>query len=393
MEMPRLTQKLDVLFVVQGEGRGHMTQALALAQMLRGRGHRLAGAVVGASDRREIPAFFRDGLAARLHRVASPNFAAGADGRIRLGRTALRALGQWDRYAGSVDALADVVEAGEPDVIVNFYEGLVGVYAATRTSDVPIVAVGHQFMLDHPDYPFVPGQRGQRLAVRAYTRLVGQGAAARLALSFYDADLPDARARVVPPLLRSSLFRLFDRPSDGSLLVYLMEPSRAHELAAWSDRHPGVRVHCFSDVDPHDHSAALTFHALHGRRFLERMAVARGVVCTAGFESVSEAMWLGVPALMVPTPGHYEQRCNALDAQASGAGLALDTLDLDAFLDHLDHAPAPDPTAFRAWVAQAEGRVLGAIEEAAGLVPPVSGDGLAGPADVRVSPGPASASS
>ena len=384
MEMPRPIQRLDVLFVVQGEGRGHMTQALALAQMLRGRGHRVAGAVVGASERREVPGFFRDGLAARIHRVASPNFAAGDDGRIRLGRTVLRALGQWGRYAEAVGAIADVVEAAEPDVIVNFYEGLMGVYAATRTPDVPVVAVGHQFMFDHPAYPFAPGPRGQRLAMRSYTRLVGTGATARLALSFYDADLPGADARVVPPLLRSSLFRLFDRPSDGSLLVYLMEPSRARALAAWSDRHPGVRVHCFSDVAPHAHSPALTFHALHGRRFLERMAVARGVVCTAGFESVSEAMWLGTPALMVPTPGHYEQRCNAIDAAAAGAGLAAESLDLDAFLDHLDHAPPPDPDAFRTWVAQAEGRVLGAIEAAAGVSPPIGGDGLTRPVELAV---------
>ena len=378
-----------MLFVVQGEGRGHMTQALALAQMLRGRGHRVSGAIVGASARREIPAFFRDGLATRLDRVASPNFVAGADGQIRLGQTVLHALRDWSQYAPSIDAIDEVVDTVEPDVIVNFYEGLLGVYAATRGPDVPIVAVGHQFMFDHPDYPFAPGQRRQRLAVRTYTRLVAQGATSRLALSFYDAPSPNADTYVVPPLLRSSLFRLFDRPSDGSLLVYLMEPSRARELAAWSDRHPEVRVHCFSDVGAHDHSAALTFHALHGRRFLERMAVARGVVCTAGFESVSEAMWLGTPALMVPTPGHYEQRCNAGDAAAAGAGLAASDLDLDGFLDYLDHAPPPDPTAFRAWVSQAEGRVLGAIEEAAGLVPPVPGDAVPGdelgaPAVVRV---------
>ena len=41
------------------------------------------------------------------------------------------------------------------------------------------------------------------------------------------------------------------------------------------------------------------------------MGRCRGVVCTAGFESVSEAMWLGKPVCMAPTPGHYEQRCNA----------------------------------------------------------------------------------
>lgn len=377
--MLRSPHSLTVLFVVQGEGRGHMTQALALAQMLRRRGHTVAGAVVGESERRVVPDFFRNGLAARVHSIASPNFVAGPDGRIQLGRTVLKALRQWPRYAPSLETLEGVMDTVEPDVVVNFYEGLMGLYGAQRTVDVPVVAIGHQFMAEHPAYPLVPGQPAQRLAMQGYTRLAGYGADLRLALSFYDAPaMSDGRTQVVPPLLRSALFRLADRPTDGSLLVYLMEPRMARQLVAWSDRHPEVRIHCFSDVPAHAHSASLTFHDLHGQRFLERMAVARGVVCTAGFESVSEAMWLGVPALMVPTPGHYEQRCNAGDAAAAGAGLAADTLDLSAFLDHLENGPPPDPTPFRAWVAQAEGRIVGAIEEAAGLMAPVMGDGLAG---------------
>ncbi|MEO0557221.1 MAG: glycosyltransferase family protein [Bacteroidota bacterium] len=383
--MIRSRRSLTVLFVVQGEGRGHMTQGLALAEMLRRRGHQVVGAIVGVSARRDVPDFFRDGLATRIHCIASPNFVSGADGRIQLGQTVLHALGEWPRYAASVDAIGTLIEAIEPDVVVNFYEGMLGAYAARHTVDVPIVAVGHQFMFDHPSYPFASGQLVQRLAVRGFTRLAGQGADTRLALSFYDASpFSDGRTRVVPPLLRSALFELADRPTDGSLLVYLMEPRMARQLVAWSDRHPDVRIDCFSDVPAHEHSASLTFHALHGQRFLERMAVARGVVCTAGFESVSEAMWLGTPALMVPTPGHYEQRCNAGDAASVGAGLAAETLDLDAFIDSLENGPPPDPGPFRAWVSQAEGRIVGAIEEAAGLMPPIGGDGLATPVDVRL---------
>ena len=156
---------------------------------------------------------------------------------------------------------------------------------------------------------------------------------------------------VTPPLLRDSLMTLAGREKRDEILVYLMEPRLAPELAAWSDRRPGVRLHAFAPVEPHRHSPALTFHGLSGRAFLERMAVARGVVCTAGFETVSEAMWLGTPAFMVPTPGHYEQRCNAADAAAVGAGLVGESLDLDPFLEYLDHhahRPRPIPPVGRA---------------------------------------------
>ena len=383
-------RRLRVLFLVQGEGRGHMTQALALGEMLRQRGHAVVGAVVGASRRRELPSFFARGLGAPVETVESPAFVADKAGSIRPAATLVRALRNASGYGQSLDRIERAVDRHEPDVIVSFYEGLAGAYALLRVTDAPVVAVGHQFMMRHPAYPLQSGQPLQRSAMEAYTRLAGAGAATRLALSFYDApDQLGRGVRVAPPLLRRSLFALADRPCDGALVVYLMESAMAPALVAWSDRNPGVRLHVFSDAAPHAHSAALTFHGLSGKAFLEHMAVARGVVCTAGFESVSEAMWLGKPALMVPVPNHYEQRCNAADAAAAGAGLAAETLDLDPFLAYLD-AHRADPEPFRRWVARAEGRVVGAIEDAAGLPPLATGDGagdgLADASAVRVRP-------
>jgi uncharacterized protein (TIGR00661 family) len=350
-----------------------MTQALALGEMLRARGHTLAGALVGRSARRAVPGFFRDALGAPLWTVESPTFVAAPDGRIRAAATAWQAARDLPRLSARLDEIAAALDRAEPDVVVNFYEGLMGTFARLRVLDVPLVAVAHQFMADHPAYPLLPGQPAQRLALRGYTALAGAGARVRLALSFYDAPDPPAGVRVVPPLLRRQVFDIAGRGSDGSLLVYLMEPAMAAPLAAWSDQHPDVPVHCFSDAPARRHSPSLTFHALSGTRFLEHMARARGVVCTAGFESVSEALWLGKPALMVPVPNHYEQQCNAIDGARSGAGIAARHLDLDRFLDYLGGA-RPDPTRFRRWVASAEQRIVGAIEEAAGVPPPAEAE-------------------
>ena len=371
---------LRVLFAVQGEGRGHLTQALAAAEMLRAAGHTVVGALVG-TGRRGVPPFFADALGAPVGAVASPTFAAGRDGAIRPLATAVRALCGSRAWSASLDRLGGAIDRTEPDVVVNFYEALVGAYALTRPLDVPTVAVGHQFMMAHPQYPLAPGQPLQRAAVAAYTRLAGARAAVRLALSFYPAaDVPERRVRVVPPLLRADLFRLRRPPAEAlpktpRLLVYLMEPAFAARLAAWSDRTPGVAVDCFSDAPARVHSPRLRFHGLCGEHFLAHMARASGVVCTAGFESVSEAMWLGVPALMLPVPNHFEQRCNALDAAAASGGLAtagtLATFDaaLDAFTARLAGGAAYPTTAARTWTAEAAGRLVGAVEEAAGRVP------------------------
>lgn len=50
---------MKVIFVIQGEGRGHLTQALALKQMLLHEGHEVVKVLVGKSKNRVIPEFSR----------------------------------------------------------------------------------------------------------------------------------------------------------------------------------------------------------------------------------------------------------------------------------------------------------------------------------------------
>ena len=57
---------MKYLFIVQGEGRGHLTQAISLSQMLRRHGHEIVEVLVGKSSNREIPAFFLEKIGAKV---------------------------------------------------------------------------------------------------------------------------------------------------------------------------------------------------------------------------------------------------------------------------------------------------------------------------------------
>ncbi|MBS7399341.1 MAG: hypothetical protein SPE71_08985 [Prevotella sp.] len=48
---------MKVIFVIQGEGREHLTQALALKQMMEREGHEVVKMLVGKSKTRELPSF------------------------------------------------------------------------------------------------------------------------------------------------------------------------------------------------------------------------------------------------------------------------------------------------------------------------------------------------
>jgi hypothetical protein len=140
----------------------------------------------------------------------------------------------------------------------------------------------------------------------------------------------------------------------------------AGDIERWCAENPGVPVQCFYDKpgapDEEKKSPSLTFHKLHGEKFLQLMAGCRAVVCTAGFESVSEAAYLGKPVLMIPVQNHIEQFLNALDAVKAGIGINDSEFKLSRLL-------APDvPHAgqnFRDWVDSAESIAMDVVEKVA----------------------------
>lgn len=364
---------MNCLFVVQGEGRGHMTQALALATILRSAGHEVTGVLVGRSSRRDLPAFFVEKIGAPVYSFESPHFVADpANKAIRILPTVMRTVRSARQYRESLSILNTHFNRLRPDLVVNFYEPLLGLYYHRFRPAVPMVCVGHQYMVHHPAFPFPPGLPVDRFALARFTNLTAIGASRLLGLSFAPVEsLPEKNLAVMPPLLRAELFEQPHDIREPFFLAYILNAGYAEDIKRWHRANRNVVLHCFWDnrSAPHVYSSHgnLTFHQLNDQKFLSMMARCSGLICTAGFESVCEAMYLGKPVLMVPVESHYEQQCNALDAVAAGAGISSARFDIDRLLAF---APQYHPVeGFRQWVRSARRRFLDELEGIAGNSP------------------------
>lgn len=348
------------LFAIQGEGRGHLTQALSLAALLRRHGHEVVGVLVGRSPRRTLPAFFFDGIGAPVTEFEAPQFAFDKCNRgVSMVRTLLqnaspKRLIAFDR---SMRLIRRRIVELQPDRIVNFYELLTGLTVKRYGISVPMTGIAHQFLLNHASYTYSRHTGLQGLLLRIHARITAFGCSQLLGLSFRAMD-PDPRRRiqVVPPLLRNAALS-GDTRDDGFVLGYMVNNGFADDLRRWCAAHPQCRVHVFWDEptrpDTWQAEGQLVFHRLDDRLFADFMRRCRGYVTTAGFESVCEAMYHGKPMLLVPA--HIEQRINAADAAAAGAGIVADGFDLGRFAGYLDDRYVGPPPGFRRWVDSAEG--------------------------------------
>ncbi len=349
-----------VLFVVQGEGRGHMTQAIALRQMLEKNSYNVCGVIVGTSERRQIPQFFIEKFSGvSVHRVQSPNFITKNNRGINLPATAWHNFKRFRTYIKSAKFIRDQVEELQPDIIINFYEPLVGLYSKTtsKSKRPPIISIAHQYLGDHPLFEYPKGHAFDRYFLNRYTDLTASGSSRILALSF-DAmdDTHSEILKVVPPLLRKEVKQLTPSKS-GYFLCYLVNAGYRDEIENWHKQNPGILLHIFTDlstekefIEVHEN---LFFHKLSDTKFLEYMAGCNGLISSAGFESVCEAFYLDKPAFMVPVEGHFEQLCNGLDATRAGVGIYDEKFKISKFMNWLPTYKSKSES-FRKWENQSE---------------------------------------
>jgi len=342
-----------------------MTQAMAVKEMADAAGHQVVAVTLGVSSHRPVPAYFGSAMKVPVRQLPTLEFKYKDSRAVSNTATLLSAVANLPKYAHLVRQLEEIAHAAQPDVLINFFEPIAAFYALTRRQRPPVVAIGHQFMFQHPGYVRTPQLWKQLWSMKLYARLLG-ARATKLALSLYEApDVPAKRILVGPPILRKQLFGLKPNPAGNFTLVYLLNHGYAGQIIRWSDAHPQTRLHCFYDKPDapaeFEHSPALTFHKLDGEKFLRMMADCRNVVCTAGFESVSEAAWLGKPLLLVPVENHVEQMVNAMDAQQFGIALAETSFNLDRLAELPDQLPTET---FRAWLDSAPKKFFQAVEQA-----------------------------
>ncbi len=359
-------KKQKYLFIVQGEGRGHMTQAISLRDMLLRAGHTVCCVLVGKSKRREIPSFFFEKIQTEVLAFESPNFVTDKKGKaIQLLPTITENLKRTGFFLSNLKQIDQKVKEHAPDVIVNFYDLLGGLYSLLYRPAAEYICVGHQYLMLHPDFEFPKGKMIERILVQLNTKATSFRASKRLGLSFRAMpDFDRDRVKVVPPLLRKDVFEI-EPENKNYILAYMVNSGYGEEIIKWHEAHKELEIHCFWDkagvednYSPHEN---LTFHKLNDKIFLQYMKDCAGYVSTAGFESICEAMYLGKPVMMVPTEGQFEQECNAIDAIKSNAGISSKTFDISKLIEYLPkHTSVKEE--FGAWISKAEEIFLKELE-------------------------------
>ncbi len=331
-----MSEKKRFVLIVQGEGRGHLTQCIAMQDALVAAGHIVSRIIIGKTPHRKLPQFVYEKMHAPIASIESPTFVLDKKSKgIKISASILHNLLRVKRIRQSIKNLQSLIKEDNPHVIINFYDPVLSLLYFFKRPPFLIVSVAHQNIFLHPGYRFPAGHFFDRLGLKLFTRLNSHRAQLRIALSLYPLPaVPQKNIIVTAPLLRKEVFEQEIR-QENYLLVYLVNPGYLEDIEQWSRQNPEQLIHCFCDRDTKTDSELLTptlrWHRINDINFLDKLAGCSALVSTAGFETVAESMYFGKAALLVPVAGHFEQYCNAHDAEFAGTAI----FDTDFAIDRL----------------------------------------------------------
>jgi uncharacterized protein (TIGR00661 family) len=312
---------LKVLYAVQGTGNGHVARAQALLPLLTAQPFTtvdvlLSGTFVDVA----LPV-------APLFSYPGISFHYGKNGGINWFKTATQ--NNW------LALFRDILRApvAQYDLVINDFEP-VSAYAC-KIRRVPIVDVSHQAGVRHP-----------RAARPSWKDPVAEWVLAHFApaprcVGFHFQSFGNNyRTPVIRPAIRE-----LNQAVDGSVLVYL--PAFAPDvLEPVFSALPERTWHVFIRAGlVHPSSAKnVIWHTIDQEAFLDRLGRCSHVLCSAGFELPSEALFLGRQVAVIPIVGQFEQACNAQEAARLGV-CVLGGLHRPEDLDQLKHWLKADPLA------------------------------------------------
>ncbi len=286
---------MRILFAIQGTGNGHLSRAAQIYPYLSAYGQ--IDVLVSGTEHTLKPSF-----PVRFH-YKGLGFAFGHEGGIDFIKTYTDAR-IW-KFLKSVED----VPVRNYDLVINDFEPVTA--WACRLREVPIVSLSHQSALLKPGVPKpATSDLAAELVLRHY-------APATESVGFH---FKSYHQDIFTPVIKQELYLI--RPKQNNHFTVYLPAYAVDKLGQLLPVIKGMKWHIFARVSNRiELRPDISVFPIDSQAFVKSMSSSSGVLCGAGFETPAEALHLGIPLMVVPMRGQYEQACNATAIGKIGGGV------------------------------------------------------------------------
>jgi len=283
---------MKILYAIQGTGNGHLARATEIVPILK----TMADTdvlVSGTQSDLKVP-FKID------YRFSGMSFIVGQNGGIDILKTVQKMpLMQFGRDIRDLSV-------DQYNLIISDFEPVSAWVCKLRKRTC--IGLSHQNAVLHPSapQPEFSDSLGKLILKKYAPTTVKYG-------FNFKASYPD----IFPPVIRPAI-----RNSEATL-----KPHFTVYLPAYSDKQiqdvllkiPDITWEVFSKHSENEYRLGnVHFQPVSLERYTESLLSCTGLICTAGFESPAEAIFLGKKLCVIPMKDQYEQFCNAAYLKSMG---------------------------------------------------------------------------
>jgi uncharacterized protein (TIGR00661 family) len=262
------------------------------------------------------------------------------DNEVRRWRTLGQNLkGAVTGWPENIRAYVEIADKFEPDVVISDFETWSTLFA--QRHGLPLISVDNMQIVNRCAHApeVLAGVEDEFRLTNAIVKAKVPGALHYHITTFFYPPTRKERTSLHPPILRPEI--LAARPEGGGhLLVYQTSTSNPQLLDGLRKSGRECRIYGLRrDSKEELVDANLRFKPFGEAGFIDDLRTAVGVIASAGFTLMGEAVYLGRPMLAVPVRQQFEQILNARYLEREGYGLAADELDAKTLARFLEGLP------------------------------------------------------
>ncbi|MEO9571204.1 MAG: glycosyltransferase family protein [Polaribacter sp.] len=285
---------MKILYAFQGTGNGHLTRAKEIIPVLQQKGS-LDILVSGKENNLDLGFEIKY----KLHGL---NFTFGKKGGIDFFQSFKKM-----KLSNFYNEIKNI-PIKNYDLIINDFEP-VSAWAA-KLNNINILSLSHQNAVLDAASPKFGKYKFEKLILKYY-------APSNNRFGFH---FKNYSSNTFSPIIRKKI-RTTKISNKGHITVYLPSYSVDKTVKVLSQI-PIVKWHIFSkEVEKLIFKKNITIYPINEFDFIKSMSTSNGVLCGAGFETPSEALYLKKKLMVIPMKNQYEQKCNALALKEMGVSV------------------------------------------------------------------------
>jgi uncharacterized protein (TIGR00661 family) len=336
---------MRILYGVVGEGMGHAIRSRVVLDELVKK-HEVQVVVSGRAhdylQKRATELRQRDAGAEHLHvkRIWGLTIVT-EDNEVRNFRTLVANVkgavrGGWP---ANIKAYFDLADSFKPEVVISDFETWSYLYGVNH--GLPVISVDNMQIINRCKHEkaITQGHEASFQIAKGIVKAKVPAAYHYLISTFFHPPVRKPRTSLHPPILRPEILAARSEPGEH-LLVY--QTNTTNQQLPRLLKNTGIECRIYGlkrELKEDLRDGNLLYRPFSEAGFVDDLRTSRGVIASAGFTLMGEAVYLHKPMLAEPVAKQFEQILNARYLQALGYGLHAEEIDENTLSEFLRRIP------------------------------------------------------